>query len=76
MGAKTNLLVNEIKMALSKMPNLEFIYPNIEQMEVFQRDLAPINITKAALREKFQKLSIEAERLGMSKDELRDLISS
>jgi superfamily I DNA and RNA helicase len=76
MGAKTNLLVNEIKMALSKMPNLEFIYPNIEQMEVFQRDLAPINITKAALREKFQELSIEAERLGMSKDELRDLISS
>ena len=46
------------------------------QMEVFQRDLAPINITKAALREKFQELSIEAERLGMSKDELRDLISS
>lgn len=76
MGGKTYLLVQEINMALSKMPNLEFVYPNIEQMEVFQRDLAPINITKAALREKVQKLRAEAEKLGMTKDELSNLLSS
>lgn len=76
MGSKTNVLVDEIKMALSKMPNLEFNYPNIEQMEVFQRDLAPINAGKAAIREKVQRLRAEAEQEGISMDELRELLSS
>ena len=71
MGERTNTLIKEIKMALSKMPNLEFVYPNIEQMEVFQRDLPPINAKKAILREEYQKLIAKAEREGLSIEDLR-----
>ena len=56
------------------MPNLEFIYPNIEEMNVFQRDLADVNVAKASVREIIQELTNEAERKGMSTEELVDLI--
>jgi superfamily I DNA and RNA helicase len=68
------ILFEEIRAALSKIPNLEFIYPNIEEMNVFQRDLADVNVAKASVREKIQELINEAERKGIPTEELLDLI--
>jgi len=68
------ILFKEIRAALSKMPNLEFIYPNIEEMNVFQRDLADVNVAKVPLREKIQELFNEAERKNISPEELLHLM--
>lgn len=71
---QAEVLFKEIETAISKMPNLEFIYPNIEQMNVFQRDLAGVNASKASFRQKFQELISEAEKKGISTEELMNLI--
>ena len=69
-GEKTNVLIKEIRIALDKMPNLEFIYPNVEEMDVLQRDLADDIQKRKIYREKFQKLKMEIEKDGISYDEI------
>lgn len=68
------VLFKEIRTALSNMPNLEFTYPNIEEMNVFQRDLAGVNVAKASVRGKIQELINEAEKKGIPTEELVYLI--
>ena len=69
-GHQTRILVEEISAALGEMPNLKFTYPDIEKMDVLQRDLASDIQVKKSLREKFQELIIDAERKGISYEEL------
>jgi len=70
----SNVLFQEIQKALTNMPNIEFIYPNIEQMNVFQRDLAGANILKASVRAKAYELINEAEKQGISTEDILNLI--
>lgn len=75
-GESTNFIIEEIKEVLERMPNLEFIYPNIEEMDILQRDLAKVNEDKKAIREKFQELMNEADKKGIPKEELRRMMDS
>lgn len=68
------VLFEEIKIALDKMPNLEFTYPNIEEMNVFQRDLSSVSVAKASVRGQIQEVMNDAEKKGLSYEDVINMI--
>lgn len=70
-GQTATSLIGEISIALSKVPNLEFTMPDLEQVELIQRDLTRKQAEVKKIREEYLR---RLKEQGFSEDEARDFL--
>ena len=68
-GETMNILIEEIKLAKSKFPNLEFIYPSTKDLRIMERD-----IKEKAIRKSKSKKMIEEALANLTPDEIKRYI--
>lgn len=71
-GEEAAYFLKEVSKALLKSPRLEFTFPDLNQVNMLQRDMSKREAQLVKLREKYQK---DLKRLGLAEEDMAEFFT-
>jgi superfamily I DNA and RNA helicase len=70
-GENAAYFLRELSTAVEKCPKLEFMFPDLRQVKMLQRDMSQREAKLAKLRDKYRR---ELQRLGLAEEDMAEFL--